>query len=224
MTGLHLLASTGNQPVLAAATLTLGGLNLIQRRRLNEARRDPITGLPTRAAWCHSAARAIRRPAGLILLAIDGDGFKTINDTHGHDAGDAVIAALGARLAAWIGPRGMAGRIGGDEFIAWARPAAHEPVSRLLDGLVTALSAPVVYKTQQLPAAASVGAVLAEQLPTPSVPQAMKAADVALYAAKAAGRRTWRLATPPVHGYPIDSTPRVRDRDLPAADLVRRHP
>ena len=198
----------------AASMAALSGMNLLQRRRLVEARRDPVTGLLTRAAWQDAAERAIRRPSGLLLVAIDGDGFKATNDTHGHDAGDAVIAALGARLAAWVGPRGTAGRLGGDEFMAIVRPhRADGPLTVRMAELLTALSVPVEYGAAMLPTAASVGAVIVEQLPVRSLAQAMKAADVALYAAKDAGRGTWRLAEPPSAGYLVQAAPLTRTRD-----------
>ena len=198
----------------AAAAAALGALNLVQRRKLIQARRDPVTGLVTRAAWMQAAERAIRRRPGLLLVAVDGDGFKAVNDTFGHDAGDLVLAALGDRLAAWVGPRGVAGRLGGDEFMAFLRPGRTDsPLTVRMAELTTTLSAPVPFGAAQLPASASIGAVLVEQLPKRTLQQAMRGADVALYAAKAAGRGTWRLAEPPAAGYPVQPDPQVRLRD-----------
>ena len=185
----------------SAAAAALGLLSLAQRREVVAARRDPVTGLATRAAFTRSAAKAMRRPAGWWLLAMDGDGFKAINDTHGHDAGDAVLAALALRLAAWVGPRGTVGRLGGDEFMAiWHPRRGDAPLTLRMAELLFALSAPVPFGTGQLPAAASIGVVEVGSLPSPTLPQAMKAADVALYAAKTAGRGTWRMAEPPANG------------------------
>ncbi|WP_194917493.1 GGDEF domain-containing protein [Catenulispora rubra] len=207
--------------VPTSATAALGVLNLAQRRQVVASRRDPVTGLATRAAWCRLAAKAVRRPAGLWLLAVDGDGFKAINDTFGHDAGDAVIAALAARLAAWVGPRGTAGRLGGDEFMAFCRPHRTDaPLGVRMADLLAALSAPVRLGATVLPAAASVGVVEVAALPTPTLPQAMKGADVALYAAKHGGRGTWRLAEPPAGGYTIQSAPLRRTRTVGAAGQI----
>jgi len=200
------------------ATAALGVLNLAQRRQVVAGRRDPVTGLATRAAWCRLATKAVRRPAGLWLLAVDGDGFKAVNDTHGHDAGDAVLAALALRLAAWVGPRGAVGRLGGDEFMATWRPRRGDaPLTVRMAELLADLSEPVRFGTAWIPAAASVGVIDVAGLPTPSLPQAMKGADVALYAAKHAGRGAWRLAEPPAGGYLIQAAPlhRTRAADQP---------
>ncbi len=75
-------------------------------RRLDRSCRDPLTGLWTRDGWGRRAERIIaRRPRAAVLLA-DLDGFKPVNDVHGHAAGDAVLAAAGERLTAWCGAHG----------------------------------------------------------------------------------------------------------------------
>lgn len=205
----------------SAAAAALGMLSMAQRREVVAARRDPVTCLATRAAFTCSAAKAMRRPAGWWLLAMDGDGFKAINDTHGHDAGDAVLAALALRLTAWVGPRGTVGRLGGDEFMAIWRPRRGDaPLTLRMAELLSALAAPVPFGTRQLPAAASVGVIEVAALPLPSLPQAMKGADVALYAAKAAGGGTWRLADPPANGYTIQAAPLHRTRTGGAAGQI----
>jgi diguanylate cyclase (GGDEF)-like protein len=68
------------------------------RGRLTAARRDPLTGLWTREAFTRRAARLLRDPRAVVVLA-DVDHFKQVNDTHGHAAGDALLAATAARLA-----------------------------------------------------------------------------------------------------------------------------
>ena len=87
------------------------------RGRLNTARRDPLTGLWTRDAFTRRAVRLLRDPHAVVVLA-DVDHFKHVNDTHGHAAGDALLAATAARLAHYTGRSGVAGRLGGDEFAA----------------------------------------------------------------------------------------------------------
>ncbi|MEU6069211.1 GGDEF domain-containing protein [Streptomyces sp. NPDC047082] len=85
--------------------------------RLTTARRDPLTGLWTRDAFTRRARRLLRDRRTIVVLA-DVDRFKQVNDTHGHAAGDALLAATAARLAHGIGPGGVVGRLGGDEFAA----------------------------------------------------------------------------------------------------------
>ncbi|MFJ2017145.1 diguanylate cyclase domain-containing protein [Streptomyces nodosus] len=86
-------------------------------RRLHTARRDPLTGLWTRDAFTRRARRLLRDRRAVVVLA-DVDRFKQVNDTHGHAAGDALLAATAARLAHGVGRGGVAGRLGGDEFAA----------------------------------------------------------------------------------------------------------
>ncbi|WP_331759947.1 GGDEF domain-containing protein [Streptomyces sp. NBC_01525] len=85
-------------------------------RRLRE---DPLTGLLNRDGYTARAQKIARRhPVTGLVLLIDVDHFKTINDTRGHAVGDRVLAVTARRLAAWTGNRGVAGRLGGDEFAA----------------------------------------------------------------------------------------------------------
>ncbi|WP_405959151.1 GGDEF domain-containing protein [Streptomyces sp. NBC_00868] len=161
-------------------------------RRLSTARRDPLTGLRTRAGWTQQAERFIRRNDAVVLL-LDLDDFKTLNDTNGHAAGDAALAATAARLTAWCGRHGIAGRIGGDEFVAVHR---HPDFSRALDDLTAALNTPVTYEGQELSVSVSVGSYRLANLPLPSLRDALTAADAAMYAAKGTtGRRSPRHFT-----------------------------
>lgn len=165
---------------------------LLLTRRLSAARRDPLTGLRTRAGWTHRAERFIRRNDAVVLL-LDLDDFKALNDIHGHAAGDAALAATAARLTTWCGRHGFAGRLGGDEFVAVHR---HPDYSRALDDLTAALNAPVTYDGRELPVSVSVGSCRLANLPWPSLRDALSAADAAMYAAKGTtGRRSTRHLT-----------------------------
>ncbi|MFF5803020.1 diguanylate cyclase domain-containing protein [Streptomyces sp. NPDC012746] len=157
--------------------------------RLATARRDPLTGLRTRAGWTARAQRFIRRHRDSVVLLLDLDDFKTLNDTHGHAAGDAALAATGARLTAWCDRYGYVGRLGGDEFVAVHR-------RRDLDGLSTALNAPVTYDGRSLPVSVSIGTCRLADLSVRSLPEALATADAAMYAAKGThGRRSSRSTT-----------------------------
>ncbi|MEU6864920.1 GGDEF domain-containing protein [Streptomyces sp. NPDC046876] len=157
--------------------------------RLAAARRDPLTGLHTRAGWTARAERFIRRNDSVVLL-IDLDDFKHLNDTHGHAAGDAALVATAARLTAWCGRHGFAGRLGGDEFVAVHR---HPDYSRAHADLTAALHAPVNYEGRELPVSVSVGSCRMADLPLLSLSEALRGADAAMYAAKGTtGRRTPR--------------------------------
>ncbi|MEU2284973.1 GGDEF domain-containing protein [Streptomyces sp. NPDC013178] len=162
----------------------------ILTRRLASARRDPLTGLHTRAGWTARAEHLIRRHPRAAVLLVDLDHFKTLNDTHGHAAGDAALVATADRLRAWCGRNGIAGRLGGDEFVAVIQDLAAVD----LDALTAALHRPLHYGGTSLPLAASVGACLVADLPVPVLTDALAAADAAMYAAKGRGRRGSRAS------------------------------
>ncbi|MFF5755213.1 GGDEF domain-containing protein [Streptomyces longwoodensis] len=157
----------------------------ILARRLACARRDPLTGLHTRAGWTDRADHLIRRHPNAAVLLVDLDHFKTLNDTHGHAAGDAALAATADRLRTWCGRNATAGRLGGDEFVAVVRDLAAAD----LDALTAALHRPLHYDGKSLPLAASVGVCAVAELPVPVLTDALAAADAAMYAAKGRGRR-----------------------------------
>ncbi|MFH9552285.1 GGDEF domain-containing protein [Streptomyces sp. NPDC017435] len=159
-------------------------------RRLACARRDPLTGLHTRAGWTDRADHLIRRHPNAAVLLVDLDHFKTLNDTHGHAAGDAALVATADRLRIWCGHTGTAGRLGGDEFVAVVRDLAAVD----LVALTAALHRPLDYDGVPLPLAASVGACTVADLPVPCLPDALAAADAAMYAAKGRGRRGSRIS------------------------------
>ncbi|MFJ2820548.1 GGDEF domain-containing protein [Streptomyces toxytricini] len=177
---------------LAAAGLPALGWALhggLLWRRLATARRDPLTGLHTRAGWTTRAEHLLARNANALVLLVDLGDFKAVNDTYGHAAGDAVLTATADRLTAWCGRHGIAARLGGDEFAA----IVTDP-DRTADlfALRIALDEPVEHQGHVLPVSASVGHCHRDQLPVPSLTDALSAADASMYAAKGHGRRNTR--------------------------------
>ncbi|MBG0855184.1 GGDEF domain-containing protein [Streptomyces spinoverrucosus] len=162
----------------------------ILTHRLASARRDPLTGLHTRAGWTARAEHCIRRHPHAAVLLVDLDHFKTLNDTHGHAAGDAALTATADRLRAWCGRHGTAGRLGGDEFVAVLQDLAAAD----LDALTTALHQPLHFDGKSLPLAASVGVCAVSELPVRALTEALAAADAAMYAAKGRSRRGSRTS------------------------------
>ncbi len=119
---------------------------------------------------------------------VDADHFKQINDRLGHAAGDAVLAAFGARLTAWAGPAAALGRLGGDEFaVLLELPAAHR--ARRLERLMQLLHAPVVLDSgYTVEVAASVGVAAPDAIGSRDLAVLQRAADAALYDGKHSGR------------------------------------
>ncbi|GHI98204.1 GGDEF domain-containing protein [Streptomyces olivaceus] len=180
-------------PTLAVLALAAGWALHVSRlhRRLDRSRHDPLTGLWTRDGWTRRAERIIRRrPRAAVLLA-DLDGFKPVNDVHGHAAGDAVLAAAGERLTAWCGAHGVAGRLGGDEFVAVIEDDTRLD-NRLAD-LAEQLRQPVEHQGVTLRVGASIGAVRLTALSEPTLAAALTAADQAMYRVKDRPRRGRRL-------------------------------
>lgn len=150
-------------------------------RRIDAARRDPLTGLHTRSGFTRHALRVLRRGPALVLLA-DVNGFKQTNDAHGHAAGDALLVALASRLSLAT-PGGVVGRLGGDEFAA-VLPDPGGDVS--LSVLRETLCRPVVFDGRTLPLSVSLGGA---QLSGPPkavdlLTVALRRADEAMYTAK----------------------------------------
>ncbi|WP_301129060.1 GGDEF domain-containing protein [Streptomyces cacaoi] len=158
-------------------------------KQLAATRKDPLTGLLRRDAYTARARRLLARHGDdVAVVMVDADHFKQINDTAGHPAGDAVLAAFGARLTAWAGPRASAGRLGGDEFaVVLELPAAR--LEQRLGQLVRMLHAPVVLEDgRTVDVAASVGAATPAAVGSRDLSMLQRAADAALYDGKHTGR------------------------------------
>ncbi|MHA4777454.1 GGDEF domain-containing protein [Streptomyces sp. MSC1_001] len=158
-------------------------------RRLATARRDPLTGLHTRAGWTTRAEHLLAKHPNALVLLVDLDDFKAINDTHGHAAGDTVLTTTAGRLTDWCGRNGIAARLGGDEFAAIV---TNPDRTAGLFALRIALDEPVTHHGHVLPVSASVGHCHRDHLPVPTLTDALSTADAAMYAAKGHGRRNTR--------------------------------
>jgi diguanylate cyclase (GGDEF)-like protein len=169
-------------PVLAAWAAHA----LLMRHQIEQARRDPLTHLLTRDGWTRRAQRIVRE-SGAVVLLIDLDRFKHINDTHGHATGDLVLAATAARLARWCGPAGAAGRLGGDEFVA-AVPSGHrgQDIGSAIAELHAAIGQPINGLPALVRASASIGYARAGDEPRADLSRLLLRADSAMYVAKAA--------------------------------------
>ena len=204
-----------NPALSAAAVLPLLGWSVhatALRHRLERARRDALTALPTREVFTARADRLLRERPALVVL-IDLDRFKPLNDTRGHAAGDAALRTVGERLATWARHGGLAARIGGDEFVALL-PAPADP-GRELAALHQALTGPIAYASGALSVGASIGGHLAA--PGATLSGALAAADAAMYQAKTRGGG-WLLA--PADPDASWSAPRRWKRNRPAPNAA----
>ncbi|MFI2639821.1 GGDEF domain-containing protein [Streptomyces sp. NPDC018610] len=158
-------------------------------QRLRTARRDPLTGLWTRDAFTRRARRLLRDRRAVVVLA-DVDRFKQVNDTHGHAAGDAVLAATAARLAHAVGRGGVAGRLGGDEFAAVFIDRDHTAGQRL-ETLARVLARPAD-TTPEVHTSVSLGWVRRADHLSEDLSELLRRADEAMYAAKRSSSRIRR--------------------------------
>jgi diguanylate cyclase (GGDEF)-like protein len=158
---------------------------------------DDLTGLPTRAGLQQALAkvqsRARRHEAKVALIFIDLDNFKTINDSEGHAAGDAVLKTIASRFTELLRESDIVARIGGDEFVVLAEDVADErAVAGIARKLIAAACTPVPFDGREHQVGASVGIAI---YPSDSNDAAtlLKQADSAMYVAKHAGKGQFRF-------------------------------
>lgn len=156
-----------------------------------QADTDVLTGLLNRRGLQHRTPVAIGdRPWG--VLAIDLDGFKQVNDIHGHAAGDDVLIETAARMLGAIRDGDLVARLGGDEFVIVLPGADLSVLDTIAARLVDAIRLPVRFGVTPLHVSCSIGAAAMDH-GAPDLTEALKRADAALYDAKASGKNTWRI-------------------------------
>lgn len=169
-----------------------------QDKLARQAYADALTGLPNRLAFdieLRDAMKAAQRGRCGALLLLDLDGFKKVNDTFGHDAGDHLLDRVGARLADCIGSRDFVARLGGDEFAIILKDFDPMVIDRLGNQVISIISQPVHWTGGELVVGVSIG-VAAIEGPIADPAEIYKQADMALYEAKRAGKGTTRVFNP----------------------------
>lgn len=167
------------------------------------AMHDVLTGLPNRRMLVERAAGMVGRPEAsgeVAILYVDLDGFKAVNDTFGHLAGDAILVEFAGRLRTSVRPGDLVARIGGDEFAVLLDDTTEVQAHAIAERIVLTSRAPFVHENEGLYVSATVGLamsqdVLSEAALSP-VDVMLRHADGAMLAAKAAGKRqVGRLGT-----------------------------
>lgn len=150
---------------------------------------DPLTGLANRRAMERDLSRRLEMCAPFVLLHVDLDHFKEVNDTFGHAAGDAVLQAAAQVFLDETRRDDLVARVGGDEFIViLSGQMRRQRVRSLGERIIARLEAPIAFEGQSLRVSASVGASLSADHKVASIDLLLNCADRALYAAKGAGR------------------------------------
>ncbi|MEU3528540.1 EAL domain-containing protein [Streptomyces sp. NPDC038707] len=182
----------------------------LQAQLQHNAEHDPLTDLPNRALFTRRVQQALagRRATdrgtalrGTAVLFIDLDGFKAVNDTIGHQAGDELLIQAARRLQEAVRQGDTASRLGGDEFAALIvgdgtrdRAARERNILELADRLRVTLSQPYVIDGNDVRVAASIGVAFAE--PSLGAGELLRNADLAMYRAKSAGKGRVELYKP----------------------------
>ncbi|HEV7251832.1 MAG TPA: EAL domain-containing protein [Mesorhizobium sp.] len=162
------------------------------------AQHDALTGLPNRVLLRQRLEAMLAEPDGCGLLFLDLDKFKEVNDTLGHGAGDALLRQVGMRLKACVGADGLVARLGGDEFALACRFAGGGSVAEALGARVlAALGRPIALDGHSVGVGVSIGIAMAEG-PSADADALLRHADMAMYAAKEAGRGACRVFEPPM--------------------------
>ena len=155
------------------------------------AMHDSLTGLPNRAFFQesleHALSMAQRRHERLAVLFIDLDGFKKINDTHGHQSGDVVLKTIASRLLAFVRKSDLVARFAGDEFMVLLNDANQKKVNFVAHKLINDISASIIIADRTLEVTASIGIAVYPESGTTTA-EIMAKADTAMYRCKQQGK------------------------------------
>ena len=166
----------------------------------HQAVHDALTGLANRVLFVdrltHSLTRLEREPNRIAVLFIDLDGFKGVNDTLGHEAGDTLLVDVAQRLRVASRRTDTVGRLGGDEFVVLCdKLSADEDVRIIGDRVVRALAEPFLVDGRALEISASIGIVMTSD-PFTDAATLLRNADSAMYLAKERGGNRFQLFDP----------------------------
>jgi diguanylate cyclase (GGDEF)-like protein/PAS domain S-box-containing protein len=171
-----------------------------------QAFEDSLTGLPNRALFRdrtdHAVARNRRSGGRVTLFLIDLDDFKMVNDTLGHAAGDQLIGTVALRMAQQVRPADTLARLGGDEFAVLIEDVDEIEAAALAERLLAAIRKPVRLGNRDFVCTASIGVATAKAADGESGPdtgELLRDADLAMYAAKAAGRDRYAVFDPTMY-------------------------
>jgi diguanylate cyclase (GGDEF)-like protein/PAS domain S-box-containing protein len=172
----------------------------LEHQLLEQALHDPLTGLLNRRALTSALDTALLGAANseVGMLFIDLDNFKEVNDTLGHETGDRVLLAVAARIRACVRPADTIARLGGDEFaILIDRLASIAGAVQVAERVLAALERPLHVDGREITIGASIGVAASGTAADGRDREALlRAADVAMYAAKAEGKSCFRIFEP----------------------------
>jgi diguanylate cyclase (GGDEF)-like protein len=187
-----------------------------QNRLARLALHDPLTGLPNRIYLLDKLSAALdpdNRQSAIGMLFVDLDGFKGVNDTHGHDIGDELLKQVARRISGLLRPQDFVARIGGDEFVVVISGSGPHDANVIAQRILDAFRAPFLLQ-DRVRAQVTVSIGVANVAPGVSPSEALRQSDTAMYQAKRSGRDQ-------VAEYNVEARATVDTRQL-AVDELRR--
>jgi diguanylate cyclase (GGDEF)-like protein len=166
------------------AAAAISGLAQATHELEHRATHDALTGLPNRAALTAHLAAVLRTPVSTAVYFVDLNGFKLINDSFGHAAGDALLCHLAVRLREGLPKSVLVARIGGDELVVVESPAA-QTVEDTAERIRALVAAPVVVEGRELTVGSAIGIASFGPGSSATAQEALRQADTAMYEAKA---------------------------------------
>ncbi len=200
-------AHDGMQVLAADLRIASGELQVRNDKLAHAAHHDALTGLPNRMLFREQLeARIAARAEGVhvAILLLDLDGFKNVNDTLGHDTGDALLRAVAGRLSRLVEPGDLVCRLGGDEFIVLSAALSEREACALADRVIAEIALPYLLAEREIAVATSVGLALSQE--GVGSDELLKHADLALYEAKRLGRGRVCVFRPELHTRILDRT------------------
>jgi diguanylate cyclase (GGDEF)-like protein/PAS domain S-box-containing protein len=169
----------------------IGERKALEAEIVHRSLHDPLTGLANRALLfdrlSHALARADRTASPTCLFLLDLDGFKQVNDTHGHAAGDELLQQFAARLSGVLRPGDTAARLGGDEFVVLCEDTSQAQAQVISERLRAAAAWPFDLPVGRVAISASVG-ISTSADPSDDPAELVRRADVSMYAVKRSRR------------------------------------
>ena len=193
----------------------------------HQAFHDPLTGLANRALFRnrvdHAIARGQRTGNAIALFLIDLDNFKLVNDGLGHGAGDRLLVTLARRLREELRPADTVARLGGDEFAVLVEDDVTEyGAAGVAERLIQAVRSPVRIGTEDMLVSASIGVsilkIQGRDEKGVDAEELLRDADLAMYAAKAAGRNRYAIFDPAMHADLIEEARQRADLERALTD------
>jgi len=196
-------ANLSDDPAVGGMVINLRDITdrkRVERELSHSAFHDSLTGLANRALFHDRLEQALLRTSrtgmGVAVVFLDLDGFKTINDVGGHDAGDEVLREVASRLSSAVRTLDTVSRLGGDEFaiLIEEAPRARDEAELVADRVLQSLTAPFSAGSQHIVLSASIGIAVGDIADTAS--SMIRNADMAMYKAKNTGKAKWTSYEP----------------------------